>query len=250
MVNSGTADDVDVWRAIFASPGTVFCILTDEELAAVHPVNEASASPQPWLRARSDLSPEMAAEVGSRSLAVRGLIEVDGDQPRVDPALRLAVQARDVSWEAWSVVDVDTHEALRGSRLAELGVVVETISAEGFHAYSTATPEAVIDEIVQWALRHEGAEPYQAGAARVVAANDWDSFVRGEFDEGRFGAEARRLDMSWWPPGSEEALSWALACDSDIAVLARPTDGQHLLVEPVDRARLIELAATHWTGPA
>lgn len=241
MVSTGLDDDVAAWRAIFTDSDPAFCVLTDEELAAVYPVQEASASPQPWLRGRDDLTADAAAAVGARSLAVRGLMTVEGDQPRVDPALRLAVQARDLACEAWTVSDIDTDEALRVSRLADLGVVIETVTGDGFHAYAAAHRSKVVSEIVQWSLGWRRSSTYRIGPSRIVAAAEWDAFVRREFDQAQFGSAVRRLDIEWWPPGVESSTSWALVIDDVLAVVCRPMEAEHLAVQTVDADLLANL---------
>lgn len=249
MVSPPGRDVVIAWRELFSAAGRgarTFLVLTDEELsvvASVPPVDATSGTDDigqpalPWLRHNDDYDGPIAEAFGTRSLAVRGLIGLDDGEPTVSPLLRLAVQAQQLAGRRVVAVDAGDGSSLRVAGIADLGIVTETVSADGFHAFAAGPFEAEQQSWLDWVLASD-ASTYRSGPRRRIVEDEWESFVADEF-----GADVRRIAVTSWAADAAEGYTWSLALDAGLMVSCRPDGTGYAEVEMLDASGLAKAFA-------
>lgn len=232
-----TAEDLRSLFAPVAGGPVPLVALTDEEVSALL---EAWPEPRPplrWLDGRDDLSPEQAADVGARSLLVRGLVHGVGADRDSDLSLRVAVEAPRM---AHAIVEATMPDGTftRWASVPGLGVVESVSGPTGFHLFTACSVRDAGTRAAHGWIPDVPAVP--AGQPeRRIALSEWPRLVETEI-----GRHAASVQVDAWTHEHPSGRTWVVAHDRTMALSCSPLDEASGTVRLVDRRFEAELV-TH-----
>lgn len=223
-----TAEDLRTLFAPVAGGPVPLVALTDEEVSALL---EAWPDPRPplrWLDGRDDLSSQTAADVGARSLLVRGLVRGVGADRDSDLSLRIAVEAPRM---AHAIVEATLLDGTftRWAALPGLGVVESSSGPTGFHLFTACTVRDAGTRAAQGWIPDVPAVP-AAQPERRIALSEWPRLVEAEI-----GRHAASVQVDAWTHEHPQGRTWVIAHDRTAALSCSPLDETSATVRLVDR---------------
>lgn len=223
-----TADDL---RRLFApvARGTVpLVVLTDEEVSALLEVWPEPRPPLRWLDGRDDIGQQAAADVGARSLLVRGLVRGVGADRESDLSLRVAVEAPRL---AHAIVEATLSDGsfVRLASIPGLGVVESVSGPTGFHLFTACSVGDAAARAGQGWLP-DVASVDAGQPERRITLSEWPRLVEAEL-----GRHVSTVAVDAWTQEHPRGLTWSIAHDGSTALSCSPVDDTTGLVRLVDR---------------
>ncbi len=162
-------------------------VLTDADLLALDGLHGEHVAPMPWLGGRDDPTKELAAELGWRQLAARGLAATSYD---AGTALHVSLQVQAVLQlrRASSAIVIAQQETGFGANClviygqGRLGILAEAVDGYGLHRFSTMSAQAAFDALLSFAVP-TGTYADADGPVTVHAEAEWTTSPPAELGE-------------------------------------------------------------------
>lgn len=206
--------------------------LSDEEILALDgPRHDPHFSPTPWISRQADVTPEVAARFGLRSLMLRELttVEIGPEGPRaaVSDLLRLVQWAR-TNGTAMLRMTRDVDGVVAGACVGLVqpahGVSVEEIDLSGRHEFTLRTYVDAAGALADWALPSIEPGPLQPAEVPAAKLGAWlGNALGGEAEVIRVESYRRSAD------GPSSVQLWSIVRGDRDAVTAVPRVGSDIV---------------------
>jgi hypothetical protein len=152
-------------------------VLTDADLLALDGVDGEHVAPLPWLGRRDRATKELAAELGWRQLAARGLAAA-AYEPEIEVHVSLQVQAALHMRRAASAIVLAQQDSALGTNTlviygqGALGLLAEAVDSYGLHRFSTMSATRGLDALIDFAVPTGDFAPHD-GPQTVYSEQEW-----------------------------------------------------------------------------
>ncbi len=152
-------------------------VVTDADLLALDGVDAQHVAPLPWLGGRDRATQELAAELGWRQLAARGLAATAYEAAQT---LHVSLQVQAVLHlrRASSAIVIAQQEASFGVNClviygqGSLGVLTEAVDGCGLHRFTTMSPQAAFEALLEFSVP-TGEYADEDGPVTVFEQSEW-----------------------------------------------------------------------------